>query len=204
MIRRGLWSPSCLWYSLKRKLPRREDDGEAKRRWSGEGWENSTSPRIESNRAIYRRSGFKANRRRNCEAKGRERGGGSGKYFMAIFWRRIWNACEHRSVSEPPPRILLLPIKLPSQRKGSQRNTNILRSFEYYMVCCSSLKERFVRIIVVICFGLWRLGSGAETRTTKLAPRLSLPSPSLLSSSSSGKLGANHILLPATFKIASS
>ena len=49
-------------------------------------------------------------------------------------------------------------------RKETQRSANILilRSFEHYMVCCSSLKERFVRIIVVICsvsLAPWKSGN---------------------------------------------
>ena len=66
--------------SPARARRRREEDGAKKVEWSREGWENSTSPRIESNRAIYRRS-FKANRRRNCGAKARERRGGIREIF---------------------------------------------------------------------------------------------------------------------------
>ena len=175
----GLSSPSCLWYSLKRKLPRREDD---EARWSGVERGEKIPHLLASNR-IGRFIEGAASKRIDEEIvkpKGREterRKGDRGNILWRYFdvgYGMLVNIVPCQCLRRGFCCLLLSYHLRGKDHKGTQTSWGALSTI--WCVACSSLKERFVRIIVVICFGLWRLGSGAETRTTKLAPlSLSLP-----------------------------
>ena len=193
-------------------FPEKEAPSPGRRRskveWSGEGWENSTSPRIESNR-IGRFIEGAASKRIDVEiVKPKEEREGAGGDQGNILWRYFdvgygmlvnivpWQNLRRGFCSF----VALLSYHqwiLGKEHKGTQTSWGALSTIwcvarVWKSVSCESLSW-FVSVFGVL-----------ERKRERPNSRLSLPSPSLLSPSSSGKLGANHILLPATFKIASS